>query len=132
MSFLLDTHTYLWLIFEPNKMSQKVKESIKNADNNIFVSVVTFWEISLKHAMGRLELKNCTSEELVEVTKKVNIDILSLKSQDAASFYHLPKMGHKDPFDRMIIWQAIQNQLTLISKDREFDAYKSFGLKTLW
>lgn len=61
-----------------------------------------------------------------------NIATLNLASEDTATFYKLPKEKHNDPFDRLLIWQAINNNLTLVSKDREMKSYKQYGLKTLW
>jgi len=57
---------------------------------------------------------------------------IPLTPKEAALFYQLPKLAHKDPFDRMLIWQAVANDWVLISKDSQFDAYGSSGLKTIW
>jgi len=132
MSYLLDTHTFLWLVFNPSNLSSSSQEVLKDRGNRVSVSVLTFWEISLKYSLGKLILKNCTPESLVEVAKKLDLDPLELTPRDAAAFHRLPKMIHKDPFDRMIIWQAICHDLTLISRDKQFQAYQKLGLKTLW
>ena len=62
----------------------------------------------------------------------MQIEIIQPTAQEAASFHRLPKVRHKDPFDRMIIWQAIQQPLVLISKDSDFPEYRKFGLNVLW
>jgi PIN domain nuclease of toxin-antitoxin system len=67
-----------------------------------------------------------------DIAAQMGIEILQLGAQETASFYQLPKVAHKDPFDQMIIWQAIQQQLTLISRDANFPEYRQFGLKVLW
>jgi PIN domain nuclease of toxin-antitoxin system len=132
MNLLLDTHGFLWSLFTPGKLSRVVKKEIKSPDNNVAVSVVTFWEISLKYALGKLELTGVKPEELPDFAVQMNVEILQITPAEAASFYKLPKLSHKDPFDRLIIWQAIQRKMALVSKDRDFKAYHKFGLKTFW
>jgi PIN domain nuclease of toxin-antitoxin system len=82
----------------------------------------------LKYALGKLELTGITPDNLPEYASELDISKLELSVKEASSFYKLPKK-HKDPFDRCIIWQAINRGFTLISKDRTFDDYKEFGLK---
>ena len=67
-----------------------------------------------------------------DIAAQMHIEIIQPTAQETASFYQLPKVKHKDPFDRMIIWQAIQQPLVLISKDADFPEYKELGLKALW
>ncbi|MCK4485422.1 MAG: hypothetical protein KAU38_01500 [Desulfobacterales bacterium] len=62
----------------------------------------------------------------------MGIGILQVTPHEAASFHNLPKLAHKDPFDRLIIWQAIQRKMSLISRDRSFKDYKQYGLKMHW
>jgi len=57
---------------------------------------------------------------------------LLITAAEASTFHKLPRLSHKDPFDRIIIWQAIQRKMTLVSKDRDFKAYRKFGLRTFW
>ena len=132
MTYLLDTHSFLWAIFSPQKLSKSARETIRNQDSEVAVSVVTFWEISLKYALGKLDLVKVKPEDLPDVAEKTGIDILQITPQEAASFHNLPRLTHKDPFDRLIIWQAIQRKMPLISKDREFKDYRKFGLKIHW
>ncbi len=132
MNYLLDTHTLLWVLFEDEKLSEKAQETIKDPDNGIFVSIISFIEISLKYGLGKIELENITPEEIPDKVGEVGIDILEVTEKEASTFYKLPKVGHKDPFDRLIIWQAISRNMTLISKDKEMSEYKRFGLKVLW
>jgi PIN domain nuclease of toxin-antitoxin system len=62
----------------------------------------------------------------------MNLEILPITAAEASSFHKLPRLSHKDPFDRIIIWQAIQRKMTLVSKDRDFKAYHKLGLRTFW
>ena len=132
MNYLLDTHTFLWAAFSPAKLSTRAKKEIRSAENRICLSTISFWEISLKFALGKIELKNCKPDDMPDIAMQMHIEIIQPTAQETASFYQLPKIKHKDPFDRMIIWQAIQQPLVLISKDADFPEYKEFGLKVIW
>jgi len=132
MNLLLDTHGFLWSLFATDKLSKAVVREIKSPNNDVAVSVVTFWEISLKYALGKLELIGVKPEELPGFAAQMNLEILPITAAEASSFHKLPRLSHKDPFDRIIIWQAIQRKMTLVSKDSDFKAYHKFGLRTFW
>jgi PIN domain nuclease of toxin-antitoxin system len=131
--YLLDTHSFLWSVDETEKLSQLAFEIILNPENTIHVSSITFWEISVKMALKKLSLKNYTSLELLKIAQdSMKFTLLPLSPMEAATFYQLPPTQHKDPFDRMLIWQAISQDCILISKDSQFAIYSEYGLKTLW
>jgi PIN domain nuclease of toxin-antitoxin system len=132
MNCLIDTQTFLWSVFDPDQLSIKARTILQESDNTIHLSVVSFWEISLKYAIGKLELFNILPDRFPEVARQMEFEILNLAPKEAATFYKLPKIGHKDPFDRLIIWQAIHQKMTLISKDRRFKDYKGIGLRVVW
>ena len=132
MNLLLHTHVFLWSLFSPNKLSEDVVREVKSPDNEVAVSVVTFWEISLKFALGKLELTGVKPEDLPDFAKQMNLEIFPITAAEASSFHQLPRLSHKDPFDRIIVWQAIQRKMSLVSKDRDFKTYRQFGLKTFW
>jgi PIN domain nuclease of toxin-antitoxin system len=132
MNCLLDTHTFLWAAMEPEKLSRQAREAILDAANDIHVSVVTFWEVSLKFALGKIELQGITPEELPDAAIQMGFTLLTLAPQDAATFYQLPRFQHKDPFDRMLVWQSICQHLTLLSKDPDLRQYQPHGLRVLW
>jgi PIN domain nuclease of toxin-antitoxin system len=132
MNCLLDTHAFLWAVFAPNKLSARARKEIRSTENRICLSTVSFWEISLKYAMGKIELENCRPDDMPAIAEQMQIETIQPTAQETASFHRLPKFKHKDPFDRMIIWQAIQQPLVLISKDGDFPEYKKFGLKMIW
>ena len=131
MKYLLDTHIFLWSLFSPEKISRHVAKLIEKSGNRIFVSTITFWEIALKFSLGKLELEGIKPDALPEFAHKMSFELLSLSAEDAASFYHLPRITHKDPFDRMLIWQAIREKMVLISKDSKMATYEDYGLKIL-
>jgi PIN domain nuclease of toxin-antitoxin system len=132
MNCLLDTHTFLWAAFAPEKLSAKARKAIRSAENRVCVSTISFWEVSLKFALGKIELENCKPDDLPGIATRMQIEVIQPTAQETASFHQLPKVRHKDPFDRMIIWQAIQQPLVLISKDSDFPEYRQFGLNVLW
>ena len=132
MNYLLDTHTFLWAAFSPARLGARAKKEIRSAESGICLSTISFWEISLKFALGKIELKNCKPDDMPGIAAQMHIEIIQPTAQETASFYQLPKVKHKDPFVRMIIWQAIQQPLVLISKDANFPEYREFGLKVLW
>ncbi len=132
MNCLLDTHAFLWAAFSPDKLSAKAREAICSAENQVCISSVSFWEISLKYTLGKIELSNCSPADMPDIATQMGIEIIQLGATETASFYQLPKVAHKDPFDRMIIWQAIQQQRILVSKDANFPEYRQFGLKVFW
>ena len=131
MKYLIDTHIFLWSLFSPEKISKPIAAILREPNNQIFVSTITFWEIALKFSLKKLELEGITPGELPEFANKMNYEFLSLNGEDASSFYLLPRIFHKDSFDRMLIWQAIREKLVLISKDSKISFYEEYGLKTL-
>ena len=131
MRYLIDTHIFLWSLFSPQKISRPIAIIIEEPGNRIFVSTITFGEIALKFSLNKLELEGITPDALPEFANKMNYESLSLSAEDAASFYHLHRISHKDPFDRMLIWQAIREKMVLISKDSKIEAYEDYGLKVL-
>jgi PIN domain nuclease of toxin-antitoxin system len=132
MNYLLDTHTFLWSLFAPEELSESAAQEIKSPGNEVSISVITLWEISLKYALGKLDLEGIEPDELPQSAENMGIDILPLSASEAAGFHRLPRLGHKDPFDRLLIWQAIQQKMVLISNDAQFDKYRKSGLKRFW
>ncbi|RMG42868.1 MAG: type II toxin-antitoxin system VapC family toxin [Methanobacteriota archaeon] len=132
MKCLLDTHALLWALFDESKIPSKTKAILENPDHEVYVSIISYWEISLKYSLGKLELRGISPEELLQTAEQIGFETLPLKPEEAISFYRLPRDSHKDPFDRLIIWQAINRKLTLISKDISLRDYKKIGLKLLW
>ena len=132
MKYLIDTHCFLWAAFEPRSLSKLIRERITNPENEVAVSVVSFWEISLKYALGKLELKGVAPEDLLTSAGDMGLEVIELSPTEATSFYRLPRLAHKDPFDRLIIWQAIQRKFTLLSKDERLQDYRKHGLRIEW
>lgn len=132
MNYLLDTHVLLWSLLATKKLSNKVKKVLTDPETIKYISVISFWEISLKFALGKISLQGVLPEQLPEVVKKTGFEILSLNPKTAASFYKLRKLKNKDPFDRMLAWQAIKEDCVLLTRDKEFSDYKDDGLNIFW
>ena len=133
MNYLLDTHVFIWAALETKKLSKNVHAIILNKNNDIFVSTVTFWEIALKTRINKFSFEHVNIKDFPQYAKDMGFTILDLKEYEAITFHELPlKDNHKDPFDRMLLWQAITNDMTMISKDELFEQYKEDGLKIIW
>lgn len=132
MNYLLDTHAFIWSLISPGKLSLKTKAIIKSKENVSWVSAITFWEISLKYAIGKLDLKGTKPDELYKYATSAGFEIEDLQVETAATFYKLRRLRHKDPFDMMLAWQAISKDYSLITKDSDFSSYHQYGLKTVW
>ncbi|TGK29740.1 type II toxin-antitoxin system VapC family toxin [Leptospira yasudae] len=132
MKYLLDTHVVLWVIASSHLLSQKARETIENSENTIYTSSISIWEISLKYKLGKLKISGFKPAQIPEFLETSKIEIIPLEADEASSYNSLVETHHKDPFDRMLIWQAIKRKLTIISKDSEMKRYKLQGLKTLW
>jgi PIN domain nuclease of toxin-antitoxin system len=129
---LLDTHSLLWALAAPERLSSKMRAVIADPANEIHVSTVSFWEISLKFSMGKLEMSGCTPDDLVPGARQMGLTISAPTAEESAGFHRLSRFAHEDPFDRMLIWQCLQRQWTLITRDRGLSEYASLGLDTTW
>lgn len=127
MNYLLDTHTLIWFLNGDRNLSAKAREAIESTDTVNFVSIVSLWEIAIKISLGRLSLKT-SFEKIEEEISNNNFEMLPIAFQDTLILSSLP-FYHRDPFDRLLISQAIKNKLTIISKDQYFDNYQ---IKVLW
>jgi PIN domain nuclease of toxin-antitoxin system len=132
MNYLLDTHTLIWAISKSHHLSKKVTGIIKDSQNEIVVSAVSFWEISIKARIGKLNLDGLTSEALLTLSEEMAFQPIGLTVEEAATYGRLEDAGHSDPFDRILIWQAISRNMTLLSKDEAFQKFIKQGLKLLW
>ena len=132
MNLLLDTHTLLWAIGKTDELSKNVINEIKNANNEVLISAVSLWEIALKQSIGKL-IVDFDIENIPEYCAKMGFELISLEPLDALNSLKLPqKANHKDPFDRMLIYQCIIGKYVFVSKDTRMEMYKEDGLECLW
>lgn len=122
MKLLLDTHIFLWYITKDRRLPKAFRHSIRNIDNQVFLSVVSLWESIVKYQLGKLSLPQ--SPESYLPTQRTRHQILSLEL-DEASVSHLASLPnlHRDPFDRILICQAIEHGLVLITVDEKITKY---------
>jgi PIN domain nuclease of toxin-antitoxin system len=132
MTYLLDTHILLWTLFTPGKLSNEICHVLESAIDQKIISGINLWEISIKYSLGKLDLGALNPDQLLLHIKKSGFEITDVSPAIMASYYRLPKKdNHKDPFDRMLIWQAIESGYTLISHDQNIQQYVKDGLKLL-
>jgi PIN domain nuclease of toxin-antitoxin system len=133
MICLLDTHAFIWAVLETSKLSKNIQSIITNKENEICVSSVSFWEISLKTRIKKFSFENIKIKDFPKYAKNMDFTIIDLQENETITFHELSlKENHKDPFDRMLIWQAITKNMIMLSKDGLFEQYKEDGLKLIW
>lgn len=132
MNYLVDTRIFLWATLSSQKISKKVRDILLDPELTKYVSAITFWEISLKYQLGKIDLTGIHPDELPAIAKDIGFEILNLDAATASSFYKLPNMRNKDPFDRLLAWQAIRSDYHLLTKDRDFADYNAHGLNIVW
>lgn len=121
MRFLLDTHIFLFFINGDNSISKKIIEIINSPVTEKYISIVSIWEITIKTNIGKLKLKDDINS-IYELLDKYRVKILQPSKDDFTTYSTLPLI-HKDPFDRLIIAQALANDLTLITDDQYIKSY---------
>jgi PIN domain nuclease of toxin-antitoxin system len=114
MNILLDTHIFLWYITKDNRLPARILDAIRRVDNRAYLSVVSLWEITIKYQLGRLPLPQSPDIFIPEQRKRHHISHLDLNETSVGQLVNLPEI-HRGPFDRMLICQAIQHNLTLVT-----------------
>ena len=133
MKLLLDTHCLLWSIGKSDELSENVKNEIKNINNEVLVSAISLWKIALKYSIGKLIISSFDIKNIPFYCKQMGIELIPLTPIEALKSFELPnKTTHKDPFDRMLIYQCIANNYVFVSKDSKIEMYKEDGLKYIW
>ena len=122
MRLLLDTHSFLWTVSEPKRLPAAARRAIEDKTNQVFVSAIGLWEITIKNQIGKLTL-NISLKELFDYIERNQIEVIPINIEHLLSLSTLPK-HHGDPFDRLIISQAISEELTIITRDVGFKKYK--------
>jgi PIN domain nuclease of toxin-antitoxin system len=116
MRILLDTCTFLWIIADAPELSTRARELFGDPGNEVFLSSVSTWEISIKHALGRLPLPEAPERFIPTQREQHGVETLPLEESATLHLTRLPQL-HKDPFDRMLICQAIIHGMVIITPD---------------
>jgi PIN domain nuclease of toxin-antitoxin system len=125
---LLDTHALIWWLSDNKLLSKTANEAVAEPSNVVYVSAASAWEIATKHRIGKLPLAGRRDEALSDVIAREQFRELPISLSHGESAGALPG-APRDPFDRMLIAQALAENLTLVSNERLFDA---FGVVRLW
>lgn len=128
MRVLLDTHAFLWFLGGDLQLPRFARDLIEDIQNEVLLSVASLWEIAIKASLGKLTLGR-TFEDLIPEQLSLNaIDVLPIGLEDLSLVARLP-FHHRDPFDRLIIAQALTNDLPVVGKDLQFSKYL---VKRIW
>lgn len=122
MKLLIDTHAFLWLMGEPEKLSRKALGACQDRGNELYLSVVSTWEIEIKRQLGKLRLKSPLRTIIPQQQEKNNLQILAVALEHVLALGDLP-LHHTDPFDRLLIAQAQVEDAYLVSSDPLFAQY---------
>jgi PIN domain nuclease of toxin-antitoxin system len=123
MKFLLDTSVFLWLLSGEAKLNQRALEILTSSSSELYFSAVGSWEIAIKFALGALPLPKAPREFISHALRHWPMQALNITQEHA---FHAGELllHHRDPFDRMLIAQALSEQMTLLTADRVFQKYK--------
>jgi PIN domain nuclease of toxin-antitoxin system len=119
---LLDTHAFLWWISDDPRLSEKAREIVADGRNELFFSAASGWEISIKAGLGRLEVPEDLQRFISDQLSRNAIQVLPIYLSHAVHTGSLP-VHHRDPFDRILVSQAILEQIPLLSADPQFSHY---------
>jgi PIN domain nuclease of toxin-antitoxin system len=127
VNLLLDTHALIWLLEGDLRLSQTARSAIEDPQNTNFISIATFWEIAIKTSLGKLETKTPLSN-LKHMTLDNGIEILPITIEHTLIVSDLA-FHHRDPFDRLLIAQAIHEKMSVLSRDEHF---KQYAIHIIW
>jgi PIN domain nuclease of toxin-antitoxin system len=128
MRLLLDTHTLIWFFAGDSQLSATARILIEDEDNNKLVSIASIWEMAIKESKGLLNLSLPLHEYIAQKLSWEDFNLLNINLDHLSQIVTLP-FYHKDPFDRLLIAQAIMEGIPILSKDSAFDAY---SINRLW
>ncbi len=128
MKLLLDTHVFLWLRNDSQKISPHALAACQNRENTLYLSIASLWEMQIKHQLGKLQLSVSLEEMIEQQCRENGLQLLPVETKHILALYQLP-LHHKDPFDRILMAQAILEEAYLVSADNWL---KEYQVKLLW
>ncbi len=128
MTLLLDTQAFLWIAIDDERMPRSLKAVLREPAHDLYLSAVSSWEITVKARAGKLLLHMPAWAFILESRERLGVQTLSMQETAVAHVAKLPDI-HRDPFDRMLVCQAIQHSMTIVTSDAQIQRYP---VKTLW
>jgi len=128
MRVLIDTHVFIWWTSDVRKLSSRVHNLLLDPSTEAILSMVSIWEMQIKSSLGKLQFRTALSELVDDEINRNRIELLPLSLSHIYALSNLPH-HHRDPFDRILIAQSMEEYLQILSIDEKFDAY---GIKRLW
>lgn len=128
MKLLLDTHTFIWAVDQPSLLGPNAKTALEDLANNLMLSAATIWEIAIKIGVKKLTLSLPYRQWMTQAMNDLGVTVLPVTVEYADIQAELPQ-HHRDPFDRLLVAQAIVENVPLVSNDTIFDQY---GVTRLW
>ena len=128
MRVLIDTHVFIWWTSDVQKLSSLVHNLLLDPSTEAILSMVSIWEMQIKSSLGKLQFRTALSELVDDEINRNRIELLPLSLSHIYALSNLPH-HHRDPFDRILIAQSMEEDLQILSIDEKFDAY---GVKRLW
>ena len=127
MNLLLDTHALIWFVAGDRRLGRAARAAMEQEQARLFISAASVWEMAIKAARGRLALPFSVARYLADRIEE-GYSVLRVDGSHAAAVEHLP-FHHHDPFDRLLIAQALSERLPVITRDR---AFKKYGVEAIW
>lgn len=128
MHILLDTHAFLWTAVGDSQLSKRAENLFLDSQNQLYLSVASIWEMAIKSSLGKLTFQKPIESFILDILQENGIQLLTIEFRHAIRVSTLT-FHHHDPFDRLLISQAIEEKIPLLSCDKVFDSY---GVKRLW
>lgn len=128
MRLLLDTCTFLWLTVDNDRLTDEVQQLVADGANEVYLSSVSTWEIAVKHSLGALDLPAPPQVYIPRIRREHAIDEMPLDEESTFWVGRLPAL-HRDPFDRMLVCQAIAHGMVLLTPDPQV---RQYPVRTLW
>ena len=128
MRLLLDTHAFLWWIEGAPALGKRAKTAVSSPDNDVFLSIASCWELAIKLSLGKLQLAQRLDRFLPEQLSANGFSVLPVEVKHVSRVATLP-FHHRDPFDRLLAAQALEEELAIVSADRVF---RNYGVRVVW
>ena len=130
MNYLVDTHYLLWSLISPSRITEHITDILTDNETTKYASKICFWEITLKYSSGKLRLEGATPEGILDAARESGFEILDIGEDVIVTSYPLPFIeNHRGPFDRLIVWQCIRNDIVLVTAGTRLRGYERYGLK---